>query len=346
MDQPPAEVLSHEDAAALVRALDQLLTNGKIGSDTPAHLLEIPGLAVLVERVSSLQQFTLAVSQGNLDLQLTVKGRIAGSMKALQANLRHLTWQVQRVADGDLSQRVVFMGEFSAAFNRMTQNLAEARTQLEERAEELARQREVALSLMLDAQDAREEAETANRQLYAQLLEIQSLQEKLHEQAIRDPLTGCFNRRFLIESIMREFSRAQREGYPISLLMLDVDHFKRVNDTYGHQTGDIVLQHLGELLRSTTRQADISARYGGEEFVQVYPNMSLENAIERAEIIRAAFSTFSIPHVQMSGPLTISIGVASFPEHGLIYEEVLEHADKALYQAKNTGRNRVVSYKE
>ncbi len=320
MDQPPAEVLSHEDAAALVRALDQLLTNGKIGSDTPAHLLEIPGLAVLVERVSSLQQFTLAVSQGNLDLQLTVKGRIAGSMKALQANLRHLTWQVQRVADGDLSQRVVFMG--------------------------LARQREVALSLMLDAQDAREEAETANRQLYAQLLEIQSLQEKLHEQAIRDPLTGCFNRRFLIESIMREFSRAQREGYPISLLMLDVDHFKRVNDTYGHQTGDIVLQHLGELLRSTTRQADISARYGGEEFVQVYPNMSLENAIERAEIIRAAFSTFSIPHVQMSGPLTISIGVASFPEHGLIYEEVLEHADKALYQAKNTGRNRVVSYKE
>jgi diguanylate cyclase (GGDEF)-like protein len=333
-----------DDVGQMVLFLTQLLHTGQVSHELAAKIKDRADVNDLISLLQEFQHFTLSLANGNLDGQLRVKGQIAGAMKSLQANLRHMTWQAQRIASGDLSQRLAFMGEFSTAFNIMVDNLAETRTQLDQRAEELNRQRRAALDLMLDAQAAREEAENANRQLQAQIVEINQLQEKLREQAIRDPLTGCFNRRYLIETLEREFARAAREDYPISLIMLDIDHFKKINDTFGHHTGDEVLRRIGQVLRSNTRPSDIAARYGGEEFVVVLPNMRLEKALPRAEAIRGTFPLSCMDCLGETFPLSLSAGVAAYPTNGSLFEEVLEHADKALYAAKNSGRNRVVCY--
>ena len=166
--------------------------------------------------------------------------------------------------------------------------------------------------------------------------------EKLREQTIRDPLTGLFNRRFLDESLERELSRAKRDNLPMSLLMIDIDRFKSLNDTYGHQAGDEVIRCLGELIRNGARSADLPCRYGGEEFLLVLPNMTLETAAERAQRWRIAFAQQKIGFGDISLSATFSVGVAAYPEHGDSSEALIRAADQALYTAKHSGRNRVV----
>jgi diguanylate cyclase (GGDEF)-like protein len=344
MHEETSDHPSLDEVSQLIQYLAQLLRSAQPGDSLPPQIAQRPEMQDLVATLAELQQFTLSLANGSLDGQLHVKGRVAGALKSLQANLRHMTWQAQRIASGDLSQRVAFLGEFSAAFNSMVEKLAESRAELDNRAQELVRQRRAALNLMLDAQAAHAEVEAANQQLQAQIIEINLLQEKLREQAIRDPLTGCFNRRYLIETLEREFARALRDDYPISLLMIDIDHFKSINDTYGHKTGDEVLRLIGGILRGITRQSDIAARYGGEEFVLVLPNMALSTALQRAEEIRETFPRSCTSCVEKSYTLSLSIGAAVYPTHGKIYEEILDHADQALYTAKNSGRNRVVCY--
>lgn len=166
---------------------------------------------------------------------------------------------------------------------------------------------------------------------------------KLREQTIRDPLTGLFNRRYLDESLRRELLRAKRDGLPLSLLMIDIDHFKRLNDTHGHQAGDEVLKKLGELIRRGARRADLPCRYGGEEFLLVLPDMSAEDAAERAEEWRIAFANERIDfegRIVLSA--TFSAGVATCPANGSSCEGLIRAADQALYAAKHSGRNRVV----
>jgi diguanylate cyclase (GGDEF)-like protein/PAS domain S-box-containing protein len=182
----------------------------------------------------------------------------------------------------------------------------------------------------------------ANAILQHQLVEIQELQTRLKEQAIRDPLTGLFNRRFLDENLGRELSRARRDGYPVSLVMIDVDHFKRINDTYGHPSGDEVLKALAELLKASCREGDIACRYGGEEFVLLLPRMPAETAQERAELWRDAFAALQVRHGQFVLAATLSAGVATFPQHASGGDELLQRADAALYSAKGEGRNRTV----
>ncbi len=182
----------------------------------------------------------------------------------------------------------------------------------------------------------------ANLHLQDQLSEIRQLQEKLRDQAIRDGLTGLFNRRYLDETLDRELSRAQREGYPIALVMIDIDFFKKLNDTYGHQAGDEMLKELGNLLLKGTRIADVPCRYGGEEFMLVLPNMSLAAATERAEAWRQSFKALRVTFGQFELQTTISIGIAAFPGHGKNRDDLIEAADRALYAAKHGGRDRVV----
>ncbi len=165
--------------------------------------------------------------------------------------------------------------------------------------------------------------------------------KKLHEQIIRDPLTGLFNRRYLDESLERELSRAKRDGLPLSLLMVDIDYFKKLNDTYGHQAGDEVLKRLGELVGKGARSGDLPCRYGGEEFLLVLPTMSLESAVERADQWRIAFANERIAFADTFLSATLSVGVASFPSHGSTCDELIRAADQALYAAKHSGRNRV-----
>jgi diguanylate cyclase (GGDEF)-like protein/PAS domain S-box-containing protein len=169
------------------------------------------------------------------------------------------------------------------------------------------------------------------------------LNEALQQQSIRDPLTSLFNRRYLEESLEREVSRAERNQQSVGIIMIDVDHFKRFNDTYGHEAGDIVLRELGMFLRKHIRKADIACRYGGEELLLILPEAGLEVCQERAERIRQCVKHLDVYHQrQKLGNITLSVGVAMFPDHGSTGAAVIEAADAALYLAKKAGRDRVV----
>ncbi len=169
------------------------------------------------------------------------------------------------------------------------------------------------------------------------------LRESLRHQAIRDPLTGLFNRRYLTETLDRELARAQRRGNGVGVVMLDVDHFKRFNDTHGHEAGDRLLAVLGRYLQGAIRAEDIACRYGGEEFTLIMPEITMEALLARVEQIRAGVQELEVLHQgKLLGEVTISLGISYFPQHGKDGETLLQAADAALYQAKQAGRNRVV----
>ncbi len=169
------------------------------------------------------------------------------------------------------------------------------------------------------------------------------LRETLRNRSIRDALTGLFNRRYLDETLAREIHRATREASVLSVLVMDVDFFKKFNDSFGHQAGDRVLAMLGSLLRKKTRESDIASRLGGEELAVVMPGAGIDDAKRRAEIIREEVARMEVIHEGKDiGPVTLSIGVAAFPEHGAAADELLRLADTALYRAKREGRNRVI----
>lgn len=170
-----------------------------------------------------------------------------------------------------------------------------------------------------------------------------TLRDTLRRQSIRDPLTGLFNRRYLEESLTREIHRAERKQQSLGVMMLDVDHFKRFNDTFGHEAGDTVLRELGVFLQKFVRESDIACRYGGEELTLILPEASEEATLQRAEQIREGVKHLNLEHRRQSlGNISISFGVACFPQHGLTGEALIQAADRALYQAKMQGRDRVV----
>jgi diguanylate cyclase (GGDEF)-like protein/PAS domain S-box-containing protein len=169
------------------------------------------------------------------------------------------------------------------------------------------------------------------------------LREALRTQSIRDPLTGLYNRRYLEEMLDRETRRAMRAKQALGVLMLDLDHFKKFNDTYGHDAGDTVLRESGTLLANSIRGEDIVCRFGGEEFVVILPTANLNSACARAEHLRSRMRERTVLHQGQSlGMVTVSVGVAALPEHGTSPKELLEAADTALYRAKREGRDRVV----
>jgi diguanylate cyclase (GGDEF)-like protein len=166
----------------------------------------------------------------------------------------------------------------------------------------------------------------------------------LHEQSIRDPLTGLYNRRFLEEFLLRELARADRKKHALSVITLDIDHFKRINDTLGHGAGDVVLRRVGLLLQGYVRESDIACRVGGEEFSLLLPEASMQIAAQRAENIRGGVHDLRLKYDGHNlGAVTISLGVAAFPEHGTTPDALIRAADQALYDAKSRGRDRVAS---
>lgn len=175
---------------------------------------------------------------------------------------------------------------------------------------------------------------------------IQDLHEK-KEAADRDGLTGVFNKRYLKQWLGDEVVRTGRENLPLSLLILDIDHFKLYNDQNGHLEGDEVLRRVGDLLKKSIREDDVAARYGGEEFIVVYPGASKPTALRLAEDLRKAVEEFPFPHAarQPLGKVTISGGVATFPEDSRDSIDLIRCADQALYEAKAAGRNRVLPAK-
>lgn len=169
------------------------------------------------------------------------------------------------------------------------------------------------------------------------------LRETLRHQSIRDPLTNLYNRRYLEESLERELARAARDEDSVGVIMIDLDHFKKFNDTYYHDAGDAMLRAMANFLNESIRGGDIACRYGGEELTLILPEASLKGTCRRAEKICEGAAQMQITHRgQKLGPVTLSLGIAAFPHHGSTPAALLKAADSALYQAKSLGRNRVV----
>ncbi len=217
-----------------------------------------------------------------------------------------------------------FTGTLVYSLNRVTKDaLARAETELGQR-----KLIEEALNI-------------ANQKLSQRVEEVEYLQQELREQALRDSLTGLYNRRYLNDALDRELARAKRDRSPLSLLMIDVDHFKKVNDTHGHHFGDQILAQLAILLTTHARGSDIVCRYGGEEFLVLMPGTGEDFARSRAEEIRQKSELLIGQMEERVVHVTLSIGIAVYPAHGENWDEVVRKADNALYQSKHEGRNRV-----
>ena len=175
--------------------------------------------------------------------------------------------------------------------------------------------------------------------------QIEDEKTRLEKMAITDYLTGIYNIRYFHHRMIEEFSRAERYGTPISCLMLDIDYFKKINDSYGHRIGDLVLKELASQLKKHTRKSDVLARYGGEEFIILLPQTSAEGAVMEAERIRNAIKLHAFKSMKSQERLTISIGISTFPSSKIkTHDELISRSDDALYEAKKRGRDRAVSY--
>lgn len=172
------------------------------------------------------------------------------------------------------------------------------------------------------------------REIESQTHQLTLNERRLQDLSIRDYLTNLFNRRYLEETLEREIQRAARTQHPLGVIMLDIDHFKRINDTLGHAAGDRVLQEFGEFLAEQIRPSDIACRYGGDEFVLILPDTSRDVAMERAEHLRENVKQLAIKH-ENGITITISQGVAVFPQDGSTGEMILKSADAALYRVKH-----------
>ncbi|HCJ1053686.1 TPA: diguanylate cyclase [Legionella pneumophila] len=188
---------------------------------------------------------------------------------------------------------------------------------------------------------------TAFAELTALALANVRLRENLRYQSIRDPLTGLYNRRYLEDFLFKQLHQAERTKASFAILMLDLDHFKKINDTFGHDAGDLVLKELGQILNSDVRLGDIAARYGGEEFVLLLYDIDAQAAKMKAENLRSAISNLQVKYgAQPVGQITASIGISIYPDDAKSPTELIEAADKALYQAKSKGRNKVILFSE
>jgi diguanylate cyclase (GGDEF)-like protein/PAS domain S-box-containing protein len=194
--------------------------------------------------------------------------------------------------------------------------------------------------------DAENALQNTNDKLARQLSENQRLHEKLHDEAIRDPLTNLFNRRYFLESLSRELDRAQREQHPVTLMMLDIDYFKPLNDQYGHAVGDQVLIEFSQRLREGMRKADVVCRWGGEEFLIMMPGLSQADAYNRMLDWREINSpmVFRVSGQKLS--IRFSSGLATAPQNGVTPDELISATDKAMYLAKAAGRDQLQLFGE
>jgi diguanylate cyclase (GGDEF)-like protein/PAS domain S-box-containing protein len=173
--------------------------------------------------------------------------------------------------------------------------------------------------------------------------EVRSLQEKLRDQSTHDALTGLYNRRFLEESFGRELLLAEHAAMPVSVIMADLDHFKSLNDQFGHLAGDEALRVVGVVLKRFARPNDVICRYGGEEFFMVFPGLGREKALERGEELRIALAATPVTYDSAEIKVTASFGIATFPHDGLTADQLIRAADAALYESKSCGRDRVTA---
>ena len=330
-DSGPPSASPDDLASEIVEALHACVQSRITDEKLPEHLTRIAGLPELYSELLLIRKFLLAVAGGDLSTELKIKGYLGGALKTLQSHLKHLSWQTQMIAGGDFTQRVDFMGDFSIAFNSMVERLDSTLRSLKEKEEELTRIN----NELLHEIGVRKKVEEA----------LRKSEESFRQLAITDSLTGIYNRRHFFQMADHEIKRASRNGSSLAVIMFDIDFFKRVNDEYGHASGDLVLQKVVSMAREEFRSNDILARYGGEEFVVLLPDSDLEHAGMPAERLREKIEKTPITGGKGSILVTTSFGVSACrPESGEIHilGRLIRDADQALYEAKRSGRNRVV----
>lgn len=300
--------------------------------DIPPELAGVPDIVMVHENMARLREILDAFSRGDFSPEIGIRGVLAGRLKTLQASLLHLCWQIQQVAGGDFTQRVEFLGEFAQSFNTMVVQLDTALTAL--------RQKEEELTLLTRALQGEVE------QKAEAMAALSKSEARFRYMAEHDLLTNVCNRRSFYDLAVMELERARRKRYSCALIILDVDHFKRFNDTYGHLDGDTALCHLTQTVKGELRGQDILGRYGGEEFVLLLPDVDLPASEAIAERLRLAVAGSPVA-TKTAGlaEITISMGLALVPPQGseerrvAFLERYLGFADAALYEAKAAGRN-------
>ena len=246
---------------------------------------------------------------------------------------------------GDLGAALDFTRRAHAIYEQLVGRSARARfiaLQVSHDVAATQRERDLALESHRLVDDDRRRLAELNQALEAKIAETERLHQQLREQALRDPLTGLNNRRHLFEVAPGLLELARRQRSQLCVVLLDMDHFKAVNDTYGHQAGDAVLKRFAQLLLQTLRRSDVVCRHGGEEFVIVMPEIGIDGAHSTLARLLDAYRSLSHPvgH-QLLPPCSFSAGLAQFPEHGGSLDQLLTRADRALYAAKNAGRARI-----
>ncbi len=419
---PPAQ----PDLQRVLAVIQDALKLAAPPQTPPDDLAHVQGLAPLYALIMDLRRFLLGLSQGDLQQQLSQKGYLAGVLKSFQSNLSHLTWQAQMIAEGDFSQRVDFLGDFSLAFNSMVahlRNSIEAIHESEERYRFLA-ENSADIIWRIDADHRFIYASPADERMrgfnhkeilgqpvwsamhpdfvalmqercqdylgaiadvadpaplrvevpllckdggsvWAEILSNpvrgkdgsicgfhlvardislrKQMEEELQRLASTDSLTGICNRRYFLQRAQVELLRSERYGLSLALLMVDIDRFKRVNDTFGHAMGDEVLKAVVEACRQNLRKVDIFGRLGGEEFAALLPQTGQAGAQTMAERMRQSVADIGIPAHGDPIRVTISLGLAEL-RHGESLDELMRRADAALYQAKDEGRNRTCTF--
>jgi diguanylate cyclase (GGDEF)-like protein len=287
--------------------------------------LEGPSGGYLAATIASAAAYKPVVEARNRLLKLGVPGLIVLfavnflAARSLLRPIRLLSDGAKRVSAGELNVYLPVRGgdeiaDLTRAFNEMTQKVRESRQSLEEARDELAR--------------ANEGLKAANRTLEAL--------------AITDGLTGLYNHRHFQETIEKEIRRCERENRKLSLLLIDIDHFKQYNDRFGHTEGDAALRRVAGQVMKSVRSTDMAFRYGGEELAVLLPSCTKEQATEVAEKIRLAVAKSTARPGRFGAKVTVSIGVATFPEDGRVSRGLVDMADAALYAAKAAGRDRVI----
>lgn len=329
----PRTVCKIMDSKLVIEHFKKLI-NGPIAPELEGEMAEDPVLVELHMQLISIRQILYAFSMGDLSPSIHIRGFLAGNLKALQAHLRHITWQVQQVEHGDFSQRVDFLGDFSVAFNNMVLKLDQTMSDLRKKEEallDLTNSLQTEANLRSSAMEALQESEARFKYL-----------------ASHDPLTGALNRRSFLDRATNELKLSFQRGELCAIAIMDVDHFKRFNDTYGHQRGDEALKHVVKIATQNLRHGDLLGRYGGEEFVFLFTKADLAHGSMVAERICRAIAETPFVDKGEAMYVTASFGVSS-TDNDIAYtgdyiHQLISYADTALYNAKATGRSKVVSY--
>ncbi len=238
-----------------------------------------------------------------------------------------------------------YLNQYQQLYQRSMTDAARARSHvllLQSELQNAERARDLAQAKHAASEHAREDLQQMNEELARKVVEIERLQAQLREQAIRDPLTNLYNRRYLQEQLVNAIKLSDRHHYSTAVVLIDLDYFKAVNDQFGHSMGDKVLVELGRLLVANIRGSDFACRYGGEEFCVVLCDVDLAFACQRIELILSQFHALVVEESGMKiKELTFSAGVATYPQHGKTPEMLISAADSALYKAKAKGRNQI-----